>query len=258
MWFMNAAVVQDQFPQAQELLDALPMSRWSVGGLKLLLKATRGSEERWAIGSASGPINSPSIDGITWIGINKPWEGPSIFIGSAGRVPDEDVKAFSELEEANRQEEVLPSLRIIEPRLQRLSLLLSGGKPMIHGDIGLSRLVPMSFMGEGIRRLLSVLLAVATARDGIVLIDEVENGFHYSVLTKVWQAIAHAARQANVQVFATTHSWECILRAHEAFAEEDAYDLRLHRLDRSGDQISAVSYDREMIEAALYNAVEMR
>jgi hypothetical protein len=44
------------------------------------------------------------------------------------------------------------------------------------------------------------------------------------------------ARRAGVQVFATTHSWECIYRAHQAFAERDEYDLRVQRLNRVDDQ----------------------
>ena len=66
------------------------------------------------------------------------------------------------------------------------------GTREIHGDIGLPLLLPIPLMGEGLRRLLSLLLAIANLKDGIVLIDEIENGFHYSVHKKVWQAIASA------------------------------------------------------------------
>ncbi len=77
-------------------------------------------------------------------------------------------------------------------------------------------------------------------------------------MKKVWQAIAHAARAAGVQVFATTHSWECIRWAHEAFSDDKTYDFRLHRIDRDDQEARVVSYDREGIESALFNAVEMR
>ena len=246
------AAARAQLLDAKKVIESsFVQGEWSAERPALILKTEVSGKESWAVGF-------PDAKGMRALGNSTAWDGPSVFIGASGRQADEDVTAFSELEVANRQEELLPSLQILEPRLQRLAIVLSGGKPVIHGNIGLSRLVPMSFMGEGTRRLLSILLAITATEGGNVLIDEVENGLHYSVLTKVWQAIGHAARQANVQVFATTHSWECILRAHEAFAEGDVYDLRLHRLDRVGDRISAVSYDREMIESALYNAVEMR
>src|SRR5260370_15583162 len=145
-----------------------------------------------------------------------------------------------------------------ESGLGRVSLIPMADKTVIHGDIGMSRLMPIPFMGEGLRRVLSIVLAIANAKDGVVLIDEIENGLHYSVHKQVWQAIAAAARNNNVQVFATTHSWECIRYAHEAFSEDTIYDLRMHRLDRIDTKTSVTTYDPEHIESALYNSVQMR
>ena len=108
------------------------------------------------------------------------------------------------------------------------------------------------------QRVLSIVLAIANAPGGVVLIDEIENGLHYSVLKEVWQAIAQTARQSDVQVFATTHSWECLRAAHEAFASEEQYDFRLLRLDRRGEEVECLSYDRDMIETALDKGLELR
>jgi ABC-type multidrug transport system ATPase subunit len=86
---------------------------------------------------------------------------------------------------------------------------------MINGDIGIGRLIPLPLLGEGTVRLLEILLAISTTRDGVVLIDEIENGLHYSVLKKVWKAIAQYARKSNSQIVTTTHSWESIEAARE-------------------------------------------
>ncbi len=119
-------------------------------------------------------------------------------------------------------------------------------------------MIPVPYMGEGIGRLLSILLAIANARGGVALIDEIENGLHYSVQKQVWQAIAHAARQNDVQVFATTHSYECINAAYEAFASSEPYDFALHRLDRIDGEIKVVRYDRDMMKYALEMFHEVR
>jgi AAA15 family ATPase/GTPase len=182
----------------------------------------------------------------------------SIFLGSSCRSAKVDAAAFSDLEVANRQDEILPPLRMLEPRLQRLSIVLLGEEAVLHGHIGPSRLVPLPFMGEGIRRLLSILLAINQAKGGNVLIDEVENGLHHSVMVKVWQAIAEAARQADVQVFATTHSYECIQAAQQAFQPQDSGVLRLFRLDRIQDQIRVVEYDQETLNYAIEMTHEVR
>ena len=113
-------------------------------------------------------------------------------------------------------------------------------------------------MGEGVGRLLSLLLAILQTPGGVVLIDEVENGLHYSVMKPVWQAIAQAARQADMQVFATTHSWECIQAAHQAYKGSGPYELRYFRLDRLAENIVAKSLDEPRFDAVEKTDLEVR
>lgn len=161
---------------------------------------------------------------------------------------DNSAELFSNLELIGKQEEVVTSLRILEPRIKRLTILLINHQPIIYGDIGMTQLIPLPLMGEGVGRLLSIILAIANTKRKIILIDEIENGFHYSVLTDVWQAIADAARRFDVQIFATTHSRECILAAHQAFKNGNKYDFRYHRLERVNNEIKAITYDRETLD----------
>ncbi len=133
------------------------------------------------------------------------------------------------------------------------------GKPIFHGDIGSDRLLPLPMMGEGMVRLLSFILRIANAPDGVVLIDEIENGLHYSILPKLWSVIGKMAKKYNTQVFATTHSLECIKAAHQAFSNEDTYDFRVHRLQFSKDgEVDAVTHDRDDLEAAFEIGIEVR
>ncbi len=200
--------------------------------------------------------------GIVHVEANRPPgikpETRNVFLQSSRIASDKDNDFFGNLDKTNRQGEILPILQLLEPRLKRLALLPFAHRAVIHGDIELGELVPVYFMGEGMRRLLSISLAIANSPGGVVLIDEIENGLHYSVLVKVWQAIAKAARQANVQVFATTHSYECISAAHEAFLAEDQYDFVLHRLEATNDGIQAVTYDRDTMGYALEMSHEVR
>jgi AAA15 family ATPase/GTPase len=113
-------------------------------------------------------------------------------------------------------------------------------------------------MGEGMARLASLVMYIGNAPDGVVLVDEIENGLHHSILSKVWGAIGEAARHFRAQVFATTHSLECIVAAHKAFSESEHYDFRLHRLERANETIRAVTYDQETLEAAIEIDLEVR
>ena len=192
--------------------------------------------------------------------ISPPKEPLSILmiVSKKTQSPEDNAERFGRLELTKQPYKVLDTLKIVEPRLEHITTIYIAGKPLIYGDIGLDKMLPLSFMGEGLDRLTSLLLAIADTPNGIVLIDEIENGFHHSVMTKVWQAIGEAARRFDTQVIATTHSYECIRAAHQAFAETESDDFRLHRLDRIGDKIKAVTYDRETLETALKAELEVR
>ncbi|MGI0482122.1 AAA family ATPase [Geminocystis sp. CENA526] len=131
-------------------------------------------------------------------------------------------------------------------------------KIMIAGDIGIGELIPIAYMGEGISRLLSIILAIATTENGVVLIDEIENGLHYSKITDIWKGIDLISRQTNTQIFATTHSFDCINSAHEAFSSNDNYDFTYHRLETINNIIQVISYDYETINTSVEMNFEMR
>ncbi len=184
---------------------------------------------------------------------------PAFFQGDRLHIPLRDeAERFGNLEIRGQQEVILEVLKIIEPRLRRLAMVVATGEPMLHGDIGIGRLVPLPLMGAGIVRLASLVLHIGNAPNGIVLVDEIENGLHHSILIKVWKALMEVAQQFNTQIFATTHSFECILAAHRAFEESQSNDFRLHRLDRIKDNIKLVTYDRESLAAAVETGLEVR
>ena len=184
---------------------------------------------------------------------------PAFFQGARMRIPfKEEAERFGRLEIRGEQDVVLQVLKLIEPRLKRLAIVVVAGEPVLHGDIGADRLMPLPIMGGGMVRLASLAINIGNAPNGVVLVDEIENGLHHSILPKVWQAIGEVARQFNTQIFATTHSLECIIAAHKAFSESRHYDFRLHRLEYSRGTIRAVTYDQESLEAAIETGLEVR
>jgi hypothetical protein len=182
---------------------------------------------------------------------------PAVFLAAGHREhPQEDAERLGRLEIHKRRIDLVKILHPIEPRLARLATVGVGGVPIIHGDVGLDKLLPLALMGDGLRRLTSILLTIATTEGGFVLIDEIENGLHHSVLAHAWQVLAEAAEAADVQVFATTHSFECIRSAHEVFGTSSSF--RLHRLERIHDDIHARTYDPEALASAMKAELEVR
>ena len=150
---------------------------------------------------------------------------------------------------------LLEALHIVEPKLQSIEDNSASGTPMIWGDVGLPEMVPLPVMGEGMTRIARIVLAISSTPNGLVLVDEIENGLHHSVLEKFWQVVETAARQFDVQVFATTHSFECAQAAHRALPSTA---FRLHRLEIVDNESRCVTYSDDAAAGAIEHGLDVR
>ncbi|WP_298273235.1 ATP-binding protein [Geobacter sp.] len=184
---------------------------------------------------------------------------PAAFLGArVATNPSEDAQKFGQLDILGKQDKIVDFLRIIEPNLKSLSSVAMGDSSLIHGDIGLSRKIPVSYMGDGVSRLLSIILAIATANKGIVIVDEFENGIHYSAMSKIWEAVSIAAREYDCQVIGTTHSYECLEAAYKGIPEDLRNDFSYVRVDRTDNKTTAKCFDYELLKVAIETNMEVR
>ena len=167
----------------------------------------------------------------------------------------EYAQQLADLRSRKKDQVVLDALKIVEPRLKSVSDISLTGNPLIVGDIGFDKLIPLAAMGDGMNQIARVILKMVYAQDGVALIDEVENGFHYSIQENVWKAIDEMARQSNIQVFAATHSRECVLAAHKAIEPER---LRYHRLEQIDGEIRCRTYSPDILKSAFKFNFEVR
>jgi len=157
--------------------------------------------------------------------------------------------------------EVVKALQLVSPDIKDVAMVGSGG--VRRSRIAKVRSqqfdtpVPLRTFGDGTNRLLGIILSLCNAKDGILLIDEFENGLHYSVQPLVWKTIFRLAGDLNVQVFATTHSMDCV-RAFQKAATDSPHDGALIRLVRKdGCSISAM-FDEQELEVATKHEIEVR
>jgi len=166
------------------------------------------------------------------------------------------------LDRALKLKKLAPVIRVlqaVEPRLCGLSIGLAGGENIPLADIGVGRLVPLPLVGQGIYRLFEFAVAIVANEAGIVLIDEAENGLHYEALPTVWRGLQKLAEDSEVQVFATTHSWECMRAAYQAFQGRDPWDLAVYRLERHEDgRIRPIPFTRGAMEGTFASDLEVR
>ena len=121
-----------------------------------------------------------------------------------------------------------------------------------------ARPVPLKSLGDGVTRLFAAALALANSKDGFLVVDEAENGIHYSIQRDFWHMILRAAHQYNVQVLATTHSSDCVTGfARAAIESDEALGVYL-RLQRAGDQVQAVEYTEEELATVADQGIEVR
>ena len=126
---------------------------------------------------------------------------------------------------------------------------------------GIDQLMAVNMQGDGLRRYLNIVAASANPMNNILLIDEIENGLHYSAYKKLWEAIFSLATTTNKQVFVTTHSKETLSHLNEMLEEHPAYqqEMRLYTLAKTpvkGHQ--AYKYTYEGLSGACENDVELR
>ena len=107
-------------------------------------------------------------------------------------------------------------------------------------------------------RLFGIALALANSRGGFLLIDEAENGIHHTVHLNLWKMILQTAHANDVQVLATTHSWDCVRGFAHAAAEINEADGVLIRLDRDNRGLRAIEYSEEDLKIAADQGIEVR
>lgn len=123
---------------------------------------------------------------------------------------------------------------------------------------GQERPVSLKSLGDGATRLFGIALALANSQDGFLLIDEAENGIHHSVQPNFWKMVMKTAHENNVQVLATTHSWDCVAGFAQAARDSEEVDGLLIRIEKDGDKMRTVEYSEDNLKAAAEYGIEVR
>lgn len=163
---------------------------------------------------------------------------------------------FSDLTKARKAQPIIEAMRKMFPFINDLSIEIHSTAPMVHADIlELPEKIPLGLVSTGINKLFAVLVAMAHQK--VLLIDEIENGIYFDVLPEMWTAIYDFADSCGAQIFASTHSWEC-LKAASSMIKQHSEDVRLLKLKRADGKCVARIVDGRDFESALEEDVEVR
>jgi len=107
---------------------------------------------------------------------------------------------------------------------------------MVTGTDGNEK--PLSVYGDGMKKALTILNAMMSAMDGIVLIDEFETALHTSAMEQVFELMLELSKILDIQLFLTTHNIEAVDKLLEC-SKENVDDLRVIRIKKKQDKTFA-------------------
>lgn len=150
---------------------------------------------------------------------------------------------------------IIEGLQMIEPRTKDFTFT---DNDMLV-DIGLPKRIPVNMMGDGARKIVALLTSIYNNKDGVVLVDEISNGFHYSVMKELWEILIRAAIRNNTQMFVTTHDIDSIKGLRDAAIGMDADHIATFKLLKTqDDELKAYHYSLDSLDYSINQEIEIR
>jgi len=190
---------------------------------------------------------------------------PAYFITTESLTGDELVGMWNKISLTPTEGMVLRALQFLDSDIERIAAQATaspGYGTQIRGGFiikrrGWEQPVPIGSMGDGMWRMLAMAIAISHCRGGVLLIDEIDTGLHYSVMSKMWHLIYNTARELDVQVFATTHSHDCVYSlAQVCMNGESDRGVTVQRIEPGRNR--SVPYDQDEIKMAALRDIEVR
>lgn len=172
--------------------------------------------------------------------------------------PQEHAQRFSDLSKTSQESLIVDAVREEFPLIKTLSVELTGGAGVIYASVdSLPGKVPVGVVSNGVMKFLYLLLGITAYRKGIVLVDEIEDGFYYDRLSNIWSSLLKFCKNMECQLFATTHSLEC-LRAMLPAVENDQGDFSLIRTTREETKIGVSVFSGKALVSLIRQGFDPR
>lgn len=187
------------------------------------------------------------------------------FITSAALTTSEMVRLFDQVVLTDEEDLVVEALQTIEPRIIRIAPLSSERYKYSEAREGFmirfrdsNQRIPIGSMGDGIWRILGLALATVDAANGVLLVDEIDTGLHFTAMSDMWKLVWETAKRLNVQVFATTHSNDCWTSLATIANRKDTTEdgITIQRIEKNKE--IGVAFSEEEIVTAANRGIEVR
>jgi AAA15 family ATPase/GTPase len=150
---------------------------------------------------------------------------------------DSGIEEYSNAIRKGCREKILKMMQMLDAEINELVILVGEDKqPHIYVDYGRSGIMPLNNLGDGLRRIFQITGQILKCSNGIFLIDELESSIHQKALGVFVRWLVKVCEDNNIQLFATTHSLECI----DAVLDCESIrmdDLSLYKLGQQDDSV---------------------
>ena len=159
----------------------------------------------------------------------------------------------------NKKNQIIDILRIIDDSISDMAAVVSLDQSQLYANVR-GQWLPLRLAGDGFDRLLLIIASLIAYPNSILMIDEIDAGFHYSVYDKFWEAVMNVAKEQNCQLIATTHSYECLDSAVSTVKrvgmQDDFCYFRLGK-NKNGESV-AYRYSADLLSSATDDNLEVR
>jgi predicted ATP-dependent endonuclease of OLD family len=184
---------------------------------------------------------------------------PNNFLQTSHLAEDEINELWNKIVVTHLEIHVVKALQLLYPDIERVAVVKDEGMQNVYvGFKNSDRRVTLASLGEGLNQVFQIVLTLVNSKDGLLLVDEIENGLHRTVQPDLWRMIFRLAHELNVQVFATTHSWDCVEAFQEAAEADPHEEAMLIRLQNKGGRVVPISIDENMLKNVVEQEVEIR
>ena len=150
---------------------------------------------------------------------------------------------------------IIKGLQLLKPNVK--DFIFTDNEMLV--DIGLSQRIPVNMMGDGARKIVALLTTVYDCKDGALLIDEISNGFHHSVMHSLWSVLIDAAIRNNTQLFVTTHDIDSIKGLRDAALNGYGDIVASFKLVKTNNgELKSYHYSIHSLDYSMNQEIDMR
>lgn len=157
-----------------------------------------------------------------------------------------------------KADSLLKAFKIIDNTIEKIEVFAIGS-PVLYLQRENGERMPITLFGDAMNKLADIILKIVNNSKGVILIDEIENGIHYTAQAELWEMLFKLAIAYETQIFATTHSSEMIkafAKVAQEFSDKAAY-FEMAKSEKTG-LIKGIRHDVDTLRFELDRNVAIR